>query len=113
MTLLSFVLIIIAFGAGVLLILLTIAALAGAFGRPSRRTPEEVANYLRNFIEGGGSPHDWDDFESVPIEDPTLDGIRCEAVKAAPPNPDMNRLRELLRQAEAIADRDRGAAKPG
>jgi hypothetical protein len=67
------------------------------------RTAAEVARYIREFIDGTGGDWDWDDFESVPIRDPHLDRIRREAARAGPPDPDLDRLRDLLRQAEARA----------
>jgi hypothetical protein len=74
-------------------------------GKKTRdRSATEVASYLRNFIEGSGGEWDWDDFESVPIADPELNEIRREACKAAPPNPDMAKLADLLRRAEALAE---------
>jgi len=76
----------------------------------ARRTAAEVAKYLRDFIDGVGGDWDWDDFESVPIADAALDDIRRRAAEAAPPNPDMQRLRQLLAEAEALAvGSDRGA----
>jgi hypothetical protein len=66
-------------------------------------TADEVAEYLRNFISGKGGKWDWDDFESVSITDPDLERIRQEAFIAGPPNPDLVRLAELARQAEALA----------
>jgi hypothetical protein len=84
-------------------IAIPLAILAGLFSKPKRRTPAEVARYLRNFIDDVGGEWDWDDFESVPIADPTLDRIRTEAGRAAPPNLDMDRLRALLAEAESLA----------
>jgi hypothetical protein len=66
------------------------------------RTPEEVAQYPRNFIETRGADWDWDDFESVPIADPALERIRRQAALAAPPNPNMKKLADLLKEAEAL-----------
>ena len=42
-------------------------------------TAKDVESYLRGFLEGTGGDWDWDDFTSIPITDPTLDGIREEA----------------------------------
>jgi hypothetical protein len=67
------------------------------------RSAAEVARYLRDFIDGTGGDWDWDDFESVPIRDQELDRIRQEASRVGPPDPDLDRLRELLRQAESLA----------
>ena len=73
--------------------------------RAMKRTAAEVAKCLRDFIDGTGGDWDWDEFESVPIDDPELERIRREAAEAAPPDPDMAKLRELLSQAEEIARR--------
>jgi hypothetical protein len=62
-----------------------------------------VARYLRDFISGSGEDWDWDDFESVPIKNPALDALRKAAALAGPPNPDMDRLRTLLAEAEGMA----------
>jgi hypothetical protein len=70
-----------------------------------KRTAAEVATYLRDFIDGTGDEWDWDDFESVPIADPDLDRIRRDAAMARPPNPDLDKLRELLRQTEELSRR--------
>lgn len=69
------------------------------------RTPEEVASFLRNFLEGTGCDWDWDGFESVPITDPKLDALRKRAALAAPPNADLEELRRILADAEAIVER--------
>ncbi len=37
---------------------------------------KEVADVLNNFLSGKGDEWDWDDFISVPIEDPELNAIR-------------------------------------
>lgn len=67
------------------------------------RTPDDVVGFLRDFLEGTGGDWDWDEFESVPIADPDLESVRRRALRAAPPNPDLNQLRALLAEAEAIA----------
>lgn len=66
-----------------------------------KRSGEEVAKYIRDFINGEGGEWDWDDFESFPIADPDLERIRQEAFRAGPPNPNLGRLAELAAQAEA------------
>lgn len=66
------------------------------------RSPEEVAKYLQDMIDGTGEDYDWDDFESVPITNLMLDGIRREAALAAPPNADLAKLADLLRRTRAI-----------
>jgi hypothetical protein len=44
--------------------------------RRVRRTKQEVADIVEDFVEGTGGPWDWDDFMSFAIEDPALDEIR-------------------------------------
>jgi len=44
-----------------------------------RRTRDEVADYIENFLNGNGGPWDWDDFTSVRIDDPELDQVRIPA----------------------------------
>lgn len=41
-----------------------------------RLTKAEVARIIETFVNGQGSPWDWDEFVSVPINDPYLDTIR-------------------------------------
>lgn len=48
-------------------------------------TAQDVASYLRNFLEGTGGDWDWDHFTSVPITDPTLEGFREEAASVPLP----------------------------
>jgi len=49
------------------------------FGKPFRRSREEVAQHIEDFLLGQGEPYDWDDFLSVPLEeDPYLEGIRLQ-----------------------------------
>lgn len=42
----------------------------------NKLTPEQVADYIENFLDYKGGPWDWDDFISVAINDPYLDQIR-------------------------------------
>jgi hypothetical protein len=67
-------------------------------------TAQEVATYLHDCLEGTGGYWDWDDFTSIPITDPTLDGIRDEAASVAWP---LDRegeatLRGLLEEVRAL-----------
>ena len=71
------------------------------------RTPDDVAGFLRDFLEGVGGEWDWDEFECVRITDPELDAIRERAVRAGPPDPDVSQLRRLLSEAEKIAQSHR------
>ena len=86
-------------------ILLPLAVFAGFLpGRRSvKRTPDEVAGFLRGLIDGDGGEWDWDEFESVPISDPELDGIRQRAALAGPPNVDLAAISRLIIEAERIA----------
>ncbi len=63
------------------------------------RTPEEVAGFIGDFLDGTGGTWDWDEFECVPITDPRLDAIRQKAVGAGPPNPNLEELRRLASEA--------------
>ena len=65
-------------------------------------SPEELAKYLRDFIEGTGDDRDWDTLENMRIEDPMLDEIRRKAVLAGPPNANIAKLKQLLAEAEAL-----------
>lgn len=68
----------------------------------ARRTAEEVARYLRDFIDGTGGDWDWDDFVSVTIEDQALESIRPRATQTEPLKHDIKHLRQLLAEAEAL-----------
>jgi hypothetical protein len=41
-----------------------------------RRTKQEAAVYIENFLLDRGGEWDWDDFTSIQIDDPELDQIR-------------------------------------
>ncbi len=78
------------------------------FERPIERSPEEVADFPREFIEGTGGDRDFDDFESIPIADPRLDSIRERASRVTEPMTEegLATLRALLAEAEALARED-------
>ena len=44
-------------------------------------TKDEVLTYIRDFIEGSGGKWDWDDFISIPIDDPALELVRQDCAK--------------------------------
>ncbi len=44
--------------------------------KTSNRTKKEVLNFLQDFIDGKDGEWDWDDFISIPINDPYLEQIR-------------------------------------
>jgi hypothetical protein len=83
---------------------LPLALFASLLSAPSKRTPGEVAGYIRDFIEGTGSEWDWDDFISMPIADPLLEAIRLEARRIPLPVTQlgMMKLEDLFTRAEAI-----------
>lgn len=85
--------------------------LFGWGGETADLTPGEVADYLRNFIEGKGDDGDWDDFTSVPITNPWLEDIRREAEQVQLPADDqgMAKLKDLLARVDAV----RGQGAPG
>jgi len=70
------------------------------------RTPEDVAGFIQDFLDGTGGEWDWDEFECVRITDPRLDAIRERAARAGPPNANVEELRRLA--SEALA----GSAAP-
>ena len=84
---------------------LPVAVLARLFGSRERRSPGEVAAYLRNFVDGQGGEWDWDEFISVPIADQTLEAIRQRAAAIELPVTDVGvaTLRELLGETERLA----------
>ena len=69
-----------AVGCLTVLLLLPIAflvkLLVWPFERPKRRTPQDVAGILRDYLDGTVSDSAWDDFICVPIADPWLEAIR-------------------------------------
>ncbi|UIJ44828.1 hypothetical protein LZK98_17495 [Sphingomonas cannabina] len=76
------------------------------FERPVKRTPDEVARYLRDFLNGTGGPWDWDDFISIPIADPRLEDLRRRAANLDLPmaGAETAPLQALVAEAEMIAD---------
>jgi hypothetical protein len=57
-----------------------------------RRTAVDVALLIENFLDGSVGAHDWDDFESNPLSDPTLESVRkrCAAIPSQFPSLDRN-----------------------
>lgn len=47
----------------------------------------EVVAYIDDFVDGKGGDWDWDDFTSVPIDEPELDRIRllCSSMRDIDP----------------------------
>lgn len=85
-------------------LLFPVALVVGLFSKPAKRTPAEVAGFIRDFIEGTGGDWDWDDFTSVHLSDPELEAIRREAdMIALPVTPEgKGQLKALLVRAEAL-----------
>jgi hypothetical protein len=75
------------------------------FGLKAKLSADEVAKYLRDYIEGTGGEWDWDDFTSVPIADPELDDIRRKAAEVTAPDTEEapTVLEKLLAKAERLA----------
>lgn len=65
---------------------------------------DDVESYLRDFLDGTGGDWDWDDFTSIPITDPALEGVREEAASVPLPlDADGEAtLRRLLEQVRAL-----------
>jgi len=62
------------------------------------RTPEEVAGFISDFLDGTGGEWDWDEFESIPITDRELEGIRKRAIT---PGVDLG---DVLAEAQRIVE---------
>lgn len=77
-------------------------ALALSLPRPKPLNAAQFANYLREFIEGSGRPYDWDDFEYARV-DPKLQRLHQEAITAGPPDANLEKLKSLLAEAEALS----------
>lgn len=81
------------------------ALLSSIFGLKAKLSAAEVRNRLQDFIEDRSGPYDWDDFTSVPLDDPRLDDIRLRAAAIDLPITDEGSaiLRELLVEAADLA----------
>lgn len=73
-------------------------------GQSKVRSPEEVAGFIRDFVEDSGGDWDWDDFISVTIKNPKLEEIRAEAsMVELPLSPaGIDELKRLLAKAEEL-----------
>ncbi|HXB57664.1 MAG TPA: hypothetical protein VN461_23085 [Vicinamibacteria bacterium] len=43
-------------------------------------TASQVADTLEGFVDGTAGPYDWDDFLSLPLQDPRLEAIRLRCL---------------------------------
>ena len=72
----------------------------------------EVETYIRRFLDGSGGRWDWDDFISVPLDDPILEQVRLTAVQIPDRFPatqvghycSAEGLAELRKLADALRD---------
>ena len=98
----------------VLLVLLGVLLVVSALPIRARRTRDEVARYIEDFLNGTGKAYDWDDFTSARIKDPELEAIRqrCLSVdRRFPPEQAGHYCNaEGLAEIRAILTRLRGAA---
>lgn len=69
-----------------------------------RRSADEVAAYLNDFLHGADGLWDWEEFTSRPIAEPRLESIRQRAAAVHfPLNDESARaLRELRAEAERL-----------
>jgi hypothetical protein len=89
-----------------LLILALIALILSPFQRPRALSAEEVAQYLRDFIDGTFDALDIDDFIPVPLADPRLESIRAKALRWLEGKEEVD-LGALLAEADAVTADDR------
>ncbi|WP_242919684.1 hypothetical protein [Caulobacter sp. CCUG 60055] len=66
----------------------------------STRTPQAIASLINGFLNGTDE-WAWDDFESVPLADPSLESIRQRAIPMGPPDADEAGIRGLLAELTA------------
>ena len=67
------------------------------------RTPQDMAGFMGDLLDGTGREWDWDEFESVPITDPELEAIRLRAFPHGPPQTNAVELRKLIVEVNALA----------
>lgn len=79
------------------------------FERPTKRSANEVADFLRDFINDTSGQWDFDDFISCEIEDLALDGLRRRAMELQLPIEDeeIDLWTNLLREAEGLTISER------
>jgi len=79
------------------------------FEKPRTLTPEQVADYLRSFLDGTDGPWDWDNFATRPLADARLDDIRDRLAALDVPlsQADVEPLKALIAEVEAIVATDK------
>ena len=88
---------------------LVAALVAGLFSKPRRLSAGKMVEELEAliaFAEGAGE-WDSDEFESVPLVDPVLEGLRRRALRADWPKPNADALRAVLIDVQRIAAEER------
>ena len=74
------------------------------FERPISITIDEVLIYLNDFMNDSGDAYSWDDFISIPIKNPDLEGIRRQAIHIPLPLTEEGKvmLMKLISETEAL-----------
>ena len=79
------------------------------------RSKDDVAKYLQSFLNGTEGPWDYDDFVSVPIQDPMLDSMRERVLTVDtgdeyPPRTDAGKkiIQQLLNELSATSPENSG-----
>jgi hypothetical protein len=93
-----------------LLFLALLFPLGWLANRPVRRSPREVAGYLRRASDGSLSERAWKRFSRRRIADKRLDELRVRAALCGPPSADRLMLRQLIKEAETLSGSARRAA---
>ena len=82
-----------------------------------KRTREEVAKTIEDFVNGTGGKWDWDDFISIRLQDAELDAVRKKCVSVRdefPPSADRQYCSDagmqVLRDLAATLRGGRGAS---
>lgn len=92
----------------VILVSLILKLVMLPFERPSHRSADEVARYLRSFIDGTGEEWAFDDFTSRRLADPRMESVRSRA-ELWDEKEDLSELLALLAEVESIAATDRAS----
>lgn len=90
-------------------IAIVVASIVAPFNGPIERSPDDVLRYLRDFRDGTGNDHEWDDFTSIPLANAELEKVRASAASLDLPfgDDEFSTLRGLIARVEAIVERPR------